>query len=233
MRWRLYIEEYSPQLTYIKGSNNIVADALSRLELKSEPMEEVFFTEELRSDLYCYGTETMLKKDYPLHYQQLGAGETKDAQIIKELKKANSTYKIKAFNAAGKVRELVCYKDKIVVPKTSQKQVMNWYHHYLGHPGINQTKESIGQHLWWPKMRDQITNTVNACAICQCNKKQRKTYGHLPEKRAESEPWDKLCVDLIGPYQIQRKGQNTLICKCITMIDPATGWFEVHQYDDK
>jgi transposase InsO family protein len=24
-----------------------------------------------------------------------------------------------------------------------------------------------------------------------------------------------------------------LICKCFTMIDPATGWFEVQQYDDK
>src|SRR5688500_7684988 len=31
MRWRLYIEEYFPDLQYIKGENNIVADALSRL----------------------------------------------------------------------------------------------------------------------------------------------------------------------------------------------------------
>ena len=82
-------------------------------------------------------------------------------------------------------------------------------------------------------MRNQITNAVTSCAICQRNKKQRKKYGHLPEKVAESDPWDKLCVDLIGPYQIRRKGRSTLICKCVTMIDPATGWFEIHQYDDK
>ena len=24
-----------------------------------------------------------------------------------------------------------------------------------------------------------------------------------------------------------------LVCKCVTMIDPASGWFEIHQYDDK
>jgi transposase InsO family protein len=24
-----------------------------------------------------------------------------------------------------------------------------------------------------------------------------------------------------------------LICKCVTMIDQATGWFEIHQYNDK
>ena len=48
MRWRLYIEEYSPDLRYIKGEDNVVADALSRLEITSEPMEEIFFSEELR-----------------------------------------------------------------------------------------------------------------------------------------------------------------------------------------
>jgi hypothetical protein len=31
MRWRLFIEEYAPNLQYIKGVRNVVADALSRL----------------------------------------------------------------------------------------------------------------------------------------------------------------------------------------------------------
>ena len=42
-----------------------------------------------------------------------------------------------------------------------------------------------------------------------------------------------MCVDLIGPYKIRRKGQPDLVCKSITMIDPASGWFEIHQYGDK
>ena len=175
----------------------------------------------------------MSPSDYPLNYQQLGAAQTKDKQLIKALKKKGSTHRFKPFTSAGKTWELICHGDKIIVPKSLENQVIEWYHHYLGHPGINRTEESISQHLWWPKMRDQITNAVNICEICQRNKKQRKKYGHLPPKTAEAEPWDKLCVDLIGPYQIRRKGQVTLICKCVTMIDPATGWFEVHQYDDK
>ncbi len=52
MRWRLYIAEYSPDLRYIKGEDIVVADALSRLEIQSEPKKEPFFTEELRSDMY-------------------------------------------------------------------------------------------------------------------------------------------------------------------------------------
>ena len=33
MRWRLIIEEFSPELVYIQGETNIVADALSRLDI--------------------------------------------------------------------------------------------------------------------------------------------------------------------------------------------------------
>jgi transposase InsO family protein len=233
MRWRLFIEEYSPSLRYIKGENNIVADALSRLEISNEPMPEAHFTEELRSSLYCYGTDAINEADYPLSYKELGRGQSKDKNILKELKRENSKYQLQSFHGGGTDRELIVYKGKIVVPATSQKRIVDWYHHQLGHPGINRTDETISQHLWWPKMREQITTNVSRCLVCQLNKKRNKKYGHMPEKEAEAIPWDKLCVDLIGPYKIRRKGQEDLVCRAVTMIDPATGWFEVHQYDDK
>ena len=44
----------------------------------------------------------------------------------------------------------------------------------------------------------------------------------------------KICVDIIGPYVIIRKGQKeNLNLKTVTMIDPGTGWFEITQYDNK
>ena len=44
----------------------------------------------------------------------------------------------------------------------------------------------------------------------------------------------KICVDIIGPYVIIRKGQKeNLNLKNVTMIDPGTGWFEITQYDNK
>jgi hypothetical protein len=47
----------------------------------------------------------------------------------------------------------------------------------------------------------------------------------FPEKDAEAMPWDRLCVDLIGPYNIKSnvKGVKIPPLKCITMIDRATG----------
>lgn len=61
-----------------------------------------------------------------------------------------------------------------------------------------------------------------------------KKFGHIPTKSADTKPWEILCVNLIGPYQIKQKGiEQPLILKAVTMIDPVTGWFEITQYDDK
>ena len=39
MRWRLILEEYGPELKYIKVENNVVADALYCLE--NSPNQEI------------------------------------------------------------------------------------------------------------------------------------------------------------------------------------------------
>ena len=40
--------------------------------------------------------------------------------------------------------------------------------------------------------------------------------------------WNKLCIDLIGHYDIRRKGKKeNLHLKAFTIIDPVTGWFEI------
>ena len=75
-------------------------------------------------------------------------------------------------------------------------------------------------------MHDQIECYVKTCHNCQLSKKQRKKYGHLPPKQAETIPWQWVNVDLIGPYTIKTPNKvHTL--QCMTMIDPATSWFEI------
>jgi hypothetical protein len=58
-------------------------------------------------------------------------------------------------------------------------------------------------------------------------------YGHLPSKEAEAEPWERLCVDLIGPYTIKHKGAEPLQLWCLTMIDPVKGWLEIKELTNK
>jgi hypothetical protein len=61
--------------------------------------------------------------------------------------------------------------------------------------------------------------------VCQMTKKERKKYGLLLPKIAEFDPWVMVCVDLVGPFTI-RTPAKTHSLLAITMIDPATGWFE-------
>jgi hypothetical protein len=63
-------------------------------------------------------------------------------------------------------------------------------------------------------------------------KKERKKYGLLPPKIAESDPWVMVCVDLVGPFTI-RTPAKTHSLLTLTMKDPATGWFEIVEATNK
>jgi hypothetical protein len=40
-------------------------------------------------------------------------------------------------------------------------------------------------------------------------------------------PWKVLCVDLIGLYTLEGQDGSSIDFMCLTMIDPATSWFEI------
>ena len=84
-------------------------------------------------------------------------------------------------------------------------------------------------------MQKDIRHFVKRCSVCQQLKLRTRKYGHLPEKEAECVPWEKLCVDLIGPYTIPNKSKSKKprTLWCVTMIDPATGWVEIEDIENK
>jgi hypothetical protein len=49
----------------------------------------------------------------------------------------------------------------------------------------------------------------------------------LPPKLVITTPWRALCVDLIGPYTLKGKDRSSIDFMCLTMINPATSWFEI------
>ena len=126
--------------------------------------------------------------------------------------------------------QVLVFEDKrLVIPsKKMQSRIIQWYHHYLQHPGQNRLEETLCAVMYWRGMRAQVRQHVKTCDRCQKGKpKQRRKYGHLPPKIAEVTPWKSVCVDLIGPYTIKGKDGTILDFMCLTMIDPATGWFEI------
>ena len=91
---------------------------------------------------------------------------------------------------------------------------------------------TLRQLFTWPGLRNDVQKYVKTCHLCQLNKKVRPSYGKLPAKEAEeSEPWDRVNIDMIGPFTVKTPTRK-LKLRAITMIDPATGWFEVKDIAD-
>ena len=91
----ILIEEYSPDLRYIKGKENVVADALSRLEKLDQPFDdskEIFY-----SLMHSFVTEDEPYDVHPLSYSRLDNAQRRDAGIKKTLKQPNCNYYIKDF----------------------------------------------------------------------------------------------------------------------------------------
>ena len=62
--------------------------------------------------------------------------------------------------------------------------------------------------------------------------KQRKIkYSHLPAKEANL--WDVLYIDLIGPYTFKQPNNLTQMLWALTMIDPASSWFNMAEINTK
>ena len=240
MRWRLILEEYGPELKYIKGEDNIVADALSRLDLhEPKDPEEIFvfqhgygqYSRERMAE--CFAAEPMDVLDsYPLSYRQIHLEQQRDDVLKDYIDKHSAAYRTESFKHGDKSYDLYTKDGKIVVPQVLQKKAVEFYHGLLMHPGETRTELTLGQHFTWKGMRKTVQAVCKRCTTCQLTKPRLQKLGHLPPKRAEVTPWETVCIDLIGPYEIG-EGKDKAVLHCLTMIDPATGWFEIVEIERK
>jgi hypothetical protein len=81
--------------------------------------------------------------------------------------------------------------------------------------------------MYWKNLTQDVKKHVKRCKNCQIGKSRKQKYGKLPDKIAVTEPWKCVCVDLIGPYTLKGKDGTVLDFMCLTMMDPATAWFEI------
>ena len=69
---------------------------------------------------------------------------------------------------------------KIYMPAVLRKDVLQWYHVNLQHPGIERIFLTIKQNFLWPGLKKNVTKLVQTCQECQKNKVTgSKAYGAI------------------------------------------------------
>ena len=104
MRWRLLIEEFSPDLVYLQGDKNIVADALSRLDIDPDDSPDK------PNDLYLAEHFAVDNDDepptsLPFMYKSIMPEQIKDS-LKKLIKSYPNRFKLKKFHGGGTVRNM-------------------------------------------------------------------------------------------------------------------------------
>ena len=220
MRWRLLLEEFGPEIVYIKGPKNVVADALSRLPKQGDIVDDV-------EAVLPFASKD--EEIFPIQLQQIQNSQSKDRSLRKRLKDNPKHYQRKNIENV----QVITYKDRIFVPKELRNRTLTWYHHYLCHPGRDRMYKTMAATLYWDNMETDVSKFIKTCSTCQRFKKSKKKYGKLPPKEVTMTPWETVCIDLIGPYTVTDRSDNDRILIAMTFVDPATGWFEITEIPDK
>jgi hypothetical protein len=164
---------------------------------------------------------------YPLTSTEIADAQCKDQELKVYFKKNEKMpHKDIGFHLIEDIKVL-CKNGKSMIPASLRHRAVRWYHHYLQHPGHSCLEEMMRSMMYWKGMHTIIRRCLKTCQSCQINKRHSQMYGHLPPKLVIMTPWKVICVDLIGPYTLKGKDGSSIDFMCLTMIDPATSWFEI------
>jgi Integrase zinc binding domain len=80
--------------------------------------------------------------------------------------------------------------------------------------------------MTWPGLTQDVERFCSTCPVCQLTKRNSRIWSLVSQNSRI------VCVDLVGPFTIKTPLKtHSLLAR--TMIDPATGWFEIVQGDSK
>eukprot|EP00956_Cyclotella_meneghiniana_P031208 scaffold81158_cov76-Cyclotella_meneghiniana.AAC.1 len=227
-----------------KGKKLVEPAVVSDDEEESD--DEAFFLEQEFSGLYdqtiwecieCYLNlpDSETPEENPLSYAHIREQQQQDQQLLALLDKYPDNYYYD--NLDDDVNDIVCWRKhkddndwKIALPESMIPEVVNWFHHVLGHPGQTRLRHTLMQRYHHPQLRRQIDQY--RCKHCQRYKLAGKGYGLLPEREVRIAPWEEVAIDLIGPWKVKVNGK---VCEfsALTCIDTASNLVELVRIDNK
>ena len=114
MRWRLLLEEFGPNLIYIKGGDNVVADALSRMRLtEADFSPEAFALDDEKGEF---------PESHSLTFADV-LHEQKRCPALQEKLKNNTPKCAKTTHKhSDQSCELITWDNRIVIPPSMQRK---------------------------------------------------------------------------------------------------------------
>ena len=220
-RWKSYFSEFRFTITHLPGTQNTLADGLSRrpdLEegiVGSKQPITLFDSAQISTEI----TEVILESESRETWNQIKQG-LEHGTLDKDVKLALNSGHIQNLNDSNEgiwaqQDGVILYKGKVYVPlwKTLRQTVIAHYHDAIsaGHPGIARTLDLVQRYYWWPRMRFDIESYVKACDACQRYKDfPQKTSGKLQPLEVPKEPWRHISMDhIVGLPEAQ--GYNAIL----------------------
>ena len=201
-RWALFLSAFKFDIEHIKGENNTVADALSRLPLQWDDPDFHVPGEYVNLITILNSNESF---DFKLVKECTGK-DTLFCQVIEYVKNGFPNvidlddsilpfYKIRSDLALHE--DVLLYRNRVVVPEILRKHVMDVLHE--GHKGIVAMKAEARSMVYWPKMDEDINQVTANCSLCVVNLKP-KDISPLSWPSPDR-PWSRLHVDYCGPME--------------------------------
>lgn len=235
-RWILKISTFKFQVKHIRSSQNIFADALSRmfnvddLNCDSNNANEVMIDQSKTTD-GVKETNAILT-DFPLAFNSIASHQRLDARllpIIEDLEKGNSSEKFILSKGVLCCRIKNSSNLRVVPPDVLKSMILKYYHSEVGaHLGVYKTIHKIRKEYFWDGMNKDISNYVKKCNICALSKPARDSHVGKLISDVPTTPMNKLYIDYSGPYPRSRSG-NTMLLICVDSFSKYVWMFPMRR----
>ncbi|GBO09162.1 Uncharacterized protein K02A2.6 [Araneus ventricosus] len=212
-RWAIILSNYDYIVKYKKGTELLLADALSRLPYKNDvPIDDFanficFFSdfETLKHDDIQRATSLDPCLSKVLNYTRFGWPTDID-ENLKDFKRVKDELSVEG--------NCLLRANRLVIPEIWHDKILELLHNE--HPGIFRMKQLARAYFWFPKIDQFIENFVNKCIPCQLTRssapKVKSNFWPLSGK-----PFERVHIDFA-----ELENRNLLIVK-----DSYSKWIDV------